>query len=572
MPGFFVSNISQTKQVVLNNYRQEKCIKDEILLEEVVVKRNVLDTFQNDKIFVETDDLIIVIDGVIFNSSDIMKKFNCDVFSDAIINFAQEDELFFKQLDGSHSGAIYYKKTKCWYIYTNILGDRAIFYYYNNGKYIIGSQLNYITDCMKALNIDRRSDIHGISCLLDYGFFLDDSTCIENVKRLYPGEYITIKDGKLDIKEYYLAEYSEVDISVDDAIEKLDNAFCNAMKKIANKNNDYGYKNVLDISGGMDSRMICYTAKRLNLEESILISYSQSDSNEAQITKKIANELGFDYYYKTLDNGKCLREIDELLFMNNGASYYYGITGGKDFLEILDNRVVGMEFTGLLGDIYEGSFLTKTGLDKPALNMEQYRGTRLLEADSQYTFSNKLDKFKKNDTFWLYTRGMLAGMGTFFIRQNFIEPVTPYGDRDFLEVYLSIPWTTRVNERVLFKWFMSKYPTAAKIPYAATGISPINDKTFFAKIKIRLLLYIKKGISLLQKKPLPHNMNPAKFWLRHEPALKDYIDRYYDEVMQNCKLPASVKEKIEILYNDEKDFNNKAVALTVLGYYKLFLA
>lgn len=571
MPGFFISNVEKINNVTLKNYNDEKCIKGEIFYNELTIKRNVLNSFINDKIFLENEELIIVTDGIIFNSNELMRLYNVGRIEDAVVKMAQEDEKFFDRLDGTNSGAVYYKNKKKWIVYTSDLGDRAVFYYYKDGKYIIGSQLNYLVDCMKFLGIERNFDVHGISCLLDYGYFLDDSTCINGVKRLYPGEYICIdKDGILS-GEYYVAEFEEHSISTEDAIDKLDLAFKNAISKIANKNAEYGYKNLLDISGGLDSRIICYATKELGLNESILISYSQSGSNEEKIAQSIANDLGFDFYYKTLDNGKCLKEIDDLIFLNSGVSYYYGITGGKDFLEILDNRIVGMELTGLLGDIYEGSFLVADGLKKPTLDIERFRGSKLCDVNEKFTYSTKIDKFKKNDTFWLYTRGMLAGMGTFLIRQNFVEPVTPFGDREFLKVYLSIPWEQRVNERVLFKWFLNKYPSAKRFPYAATGISPVNDKTLLAKIKIRGLLYLKKGISLLQKKPLPHNMNPAKFWINNNKGIREYINEYYNDMMQSNEFPEWVKEKICLLFNDEKDFNNKAVALTLLAYYKLFL-
>ena len=571
MPGFFITNIESQDSFELNNYCQEKCIRDEIQFKNVTVKRNILNAFTKDKIFFENNQYILLTDGVIFDTEKLLDQTKTSDIKDALLSIAENEEKFFESINGHCSGALYYKNEDKWVIFTNPLGDRAIFYYYNNGEYIIGSQLNYVTDYMKLVGISRNVDRHGISCLMDFGYFIDNSTCIKNIKRLYPGEYLVINESACITRQYYIAEFEEKAISLEDAIESLDTAFCRAVKRIADKNLEYGYKNLLDISGGLDSRIICYTMKRLGYNNSIMITYSQSNSHEEKITKSISQKLDFELYHKILDNGKCIKDIDELVFMNSGVSYYYGITGGKDFLEVLDNRILGMEFTGVLGDIYDGSMLTENGLSKPTIESDKYRASKLNSIDKKNSYSTYINKFKKNDTFWLYTRGMLAGLSTFLIRQNFIEPVTPFGDKDFLRCYLSIPWEMRVKDRVLFKWFLNKYPSAAQIRYAATGLKPINHSSKFSKVKYRLLLYIKKGWSLLQGKPLPNNMNPVKFWLKANEDLIPYIDNYFYTEMEACSLSQEIKSKLYSLYNDNSDFNNKAVALTVVAYSKLFI-
>ena len=41
--------------------------------------------------------------------------------------------------------------------------------------------------------------------------------------------------------------------------------------------------------------------------------------------------------------------------------------------------------------------------------------------------------------------------------------------------------------------------------------------------------------------------------------------------MEACSLSQEIKSKLYSLYNDNSDFNNKAVALTVVAYSKLFI-
>ena len=64
--------------------------------------------------------------------------------------------------------------------YTNQLGDRAIYYYFDKQtkKFIVASQVNYIVDTMKKNKISRTIDNEGVNIFLDFGFFFDESTFI----------------------------------------------------------------------------------------------------------------------------------------------------------------------------------------------------------------------------------------------------------------------------------------------------------------------------------------------------------------------------------------------------------
>ena len=66
-------------------------------------------------------------------------------------------------------------------------------------------------------------------------------------------------------------------------------------------------------------------------------------------------------------------------------------------------------------------------------------------------------------------------------------------------------------------------------------------------------------------------MNPVKFWLKANEDLIPYIDNYFYTEMEACSLSQEIKSKLYSLYNDNSDFNNKAVALTVVAYSKLFI-
>ena len=574
MPGFFAANCNDKEKIKLVNYCESNCLKGEMVCGELTIKRNILNSFINDKLFFENEEIAVATDGIILNSNKLLEKYEKNTLTELVELLAITNKNFFSEFEGTFSGCVYYKCENKIVAFTGPLGDHAVFYFYNEqlNCFALGSQLNYVVDYLEKIGIKMNEDLHGISCFIDYGYFIDDSTGIKEVKRIYPGDYIEIdlNNKKIEVNSYYKINVKEKDVPLDEAIENIDIAFCNAISRLANKNREYGYKNLLDLSGGMDSRAICYTAKRLGYEDTFMITYSQSNSNEEKIAKKIATNLGFDWYYKILDNGKCVTQIEDLMFMNSGTAYYIGITGGKDFLEILNNHKVGIEFTGLLGDVKENTMTLEDGENPPSLLNPRYRTSKLRQLNKN-TYSNRINEFKTHEIFWFYTRGMLAGMSTFLTRQNFVEPATPFGDKEFIETFFSIPWKQRTENNILLLWMEKKYPEAIRIPYAATGISVKNDSAWYNVFKRRTKYYSKKILCKINKKPVVNDMNPVDYWLSNKEELVVFINDYYENNFNNIKASIEIKKRIEDLFVNASCFNDKMIALSAIAYYKLYL-
>ena len=360
------------------------------------------------------------------------------------------------------------------------------------------------------------------------------------------------------------------EISVDDAIENLNTSFKNGLNKIFEKNKEYNLKNLLDISGGLDSRMICYSAKNLKEENVLLDCYAQSGTKDNIISKQIAKELNYDYVFRSIDNAKCMLNIDENILMNNGATIYYGITGGKDMLEMMNPSIYGLEITGLLGDIYDGSMVIDRCNGEPDSDYLKFRYSTTLKYGTDFTVDLDIaNKFKnyKNELYWFYTRGMIFGMTSYFIRQNFTEVATPFGDKEFLKTYLSIPWEIRVKKHVLREWLIKCYPEASKIPYGNTGISVnLSIKPYHELLRKynRLKQKIKQKFS---KEPI--NMADVQYWYDNNKEFNNYINEYYIENYNLCLEFPKVNQNIKTLFDSGKVVD-KLIAVSTLSIIKCF--
>lgn len=567
MPGFLVSNLK--KKAELYNVGTN-CCADELTFEEYWAKRNTLNKFMQDKLFLQNDKYILILEGVLLNKAELCKEYNAELHVVICKMYESLGEGFINQLRGSFSGAVYEKEKKKWVIYSDQISTKPLYYYVGtDGMFACGTQLNYVTETLKANGIKREADEHGLSCVMVYGNFMDECTGVKNVKRLFPGDYLVIENGKVECKTYYqISSQKRTGLSQEEYIERLDVAFRNAVRRIINKDKEYGYKTVIDISGGIDSRMFAYVAKEVGCENAIMISYSQSGGREYRISQEVANKLGYDFYYKSLDNGRCLYDVDENVLMNNGSAIYVGITGGKDFLKLLNHNEYGIEMTGLLGSVYNGSIVTVNGEEKPYLAHLKYRFGSVLPFDEQI-YSNVLDRFDNHELFWYYIRGMLCGMSSFLIRQNFVEPFTPFGDIEFIETYLSIPWDVRVKNKLLCKWMVRKYPEAAQITYASTGVTVKDEFTRWGRLKKRLKFVNQEIHRQLNRMHKEYQMNPFDYWCKQYPEILDFMNNYYRDNIN--RVSDELAWKVQALMEENTPVIDKALALTVLAYHKHFL-
>lgn len=566
MPGFLVSDFE--KKVELHNYASY-CRKDEMVCSSYWMKRNTLDKYLQDKIFCQNEDYVLILEGVILNKTELCNQYGSEL-SQVIVRLYEElgDE-FPRVLRGSFSGAVYEKKADRWFLYTDQIGTKPLYYYRSGKGFAAGTQLNYVTDVMKENGIERNADEHGLSCLLVYGNFMDECTGVAEIRRVLPGDYLVIEKSGCRTGTYYqLSAGKDEKVSDEEAIERLDASFRNAVKRILKKDEEYGYKTIIDISGGVDSRMIGYVTKAVGGKNVISLSYSQSGGREIKIAQEVANRLGYNFYYKALDNGSCLYDLDDNVLMNNGSAIYLGITGGRDFLQLLNPADYGMEMTGLLGDIYDGSMVTVDGEEKPYLEYSKFRFGSVLPYDDQ-TYSNLIGRFENHELFWYYVRGMICGMSSFPIRQNFVEPMTPYGDVEFMEAYLSIPWEARVKRKLLSRWMLEKYPEAANIMYAATGVTIKDEFTFGGKVK-KTLKFINQEIHRqLHTMHKGYQMTPFDYWIREYPEILDFMMKYYKDNIE--RTAGTMKAKIQRMMDPDTPVIDKALALTALAYYKHFL-
>lgn len=560
MPGFFISN--DKNKIELKNVIENNCFRSEISNSRFQVKRNTLQKFLDDKCLVEDDRFIVLVEGYLLNKKALFDQYAANHIAELVITMYRKlGEEFVRWFRGSFSVALYDKMSDIWYVYTNHIGDNAIFYAFIDGYFYIGSQVNYILDACKAGGKELHLCEEAAYQMLSFGFMETEVTYAQEIKRLRGGTYLCVNSRGIEIKKYHTFQIREEEgCTEEEWIARIDQAFYSAVNMEYAKDAEYGYRFLADLSGGLDSRMNVWVAHEQAERNLLCLTYCRSDYLDEQIAKEISRYWGDELLVKPLDDCRFLYDVDEIVAMNYGLSLYAGITGGNRLLKSLNIHLFGLEHTGQCGDVIIGSFFSSKD------DIENRRPSGMYSERYKDCISSVYrDSFANYEVYLLYSRAFQGANCTHLIRRNYTEVSSPFLDVDFLELCLRIPVAMRMNHNIYKKWILSRHPKAAEFRWES-----IDGYITDSKIKRYLRKVIKRGPKKLKQiicgEQSDYSMNPFDYWLATKPEICAYFDQYYKERVQRFDRMASSKlqEVVHDMYHIGSVIE-KTMALTVLG-------
>lgn len=470
--------------------------------------------FFKDKIKFEDSEFLIYADGLLLNRKELLTLLNLKSYKSLLQHLIDNPDLLSK-LRGCFTIFIYNKKQKRGLTFGNQTGDASIFYSYdeNNNSLLISNnflQLRKKFDCCKL-------DETAAHYLLTFGFIIDNRTLCTNIKRLQAGKVLVIQNDMFYISTYHRFNYSPTTaLSYSEIIKKTNDLFIQAIERCINKDLEYGYNtHLLDLSAGLDSRMVNWVAKSLGYSNIVNISYSQSFSDEEKFAQKFANKLSNEYYHQSLDDAKFIYDIEELSLKTFGLAFYCGITGGKRFLNSLNFSRFGCEHTGQLGDLIIGSIINPPKL---GINYDSYRYSSFLKL----RIKEDPKCYGTQEEYVLYTRGFQGALTTHYLRNEYTYALSPFLDVDFIEFMASVPHSIKKNHSLYWDWIKAYYPEILKLPSSRQRRKDFKGRVHYLKIKVQSGFYkvIRKfGF----KKYVRNHMNPFDYWFANNPSITTFI-------------------------------------------------
>ena len=573
MPGF---NLSIGEKNFPKKENDNKLIQQEISGGDYRIEQFSLNKFIGDKLFHEDQKHIIVIDGIILNKNILQKK--NEEWHETVLRLYNSDGIhFLKKLRGSFNGLIFFKKENKWIIFNDQLGTKPLFFNCINSQLYLSTELKNLHDFFKNSGLKTSLNQQAAYTLLTYGYMLGDNTLWQEIKKLDPGSCIIIYNGKMDIQQYYKLPRAPKDDhrSRQELIDGIDQKFRSAIRLQFEKDKEYGYKHLVALSGGLDSRMTSYVAHDLGYRNQINLTFSQTNYLDETIPKKIAEDLKHEWIFKALDNGLFLKDIDEAVGITYGTTLYYTIAHALSFCKFLNFESFGILHSGQLGDVIISSFI------KDYEDKEIGRKAYSKKLQSKIKENKVMPSIEEKERALLYRRGVNGANSGLVATQNFTETTSPFYDIDFLEYCLSIPIKKRSGHSLYRDWVIQKYPGAAAYIWETTK-RPVNAEIKKPKIfrigsrKIHLdsiwpIILHKTGIKkrYSRKKSTKSSMHPLNYWYENDPELKEYLDTYFEQNFIYLEdNEEDLKNDVSILYRKGTAFE-KIMVLTLLSALKL---
>lgn len=561
--------------IIING--KNKLELDDINYNNIICKNHMIKKFEQDKIFCETAKYIIILDGVILNRIELIKKHGQANWENTLIYLYEHyNDEFFSVLRGSFAGAFLDKEKERWIIFGDQIGSRFIYYSLINNFFCCSERVGNIYDILKNNDLKYNLDTTNSLLMLTYGFMIDDRTICKEIHKINPGCYIIFQNGNITEKRYYILNNDtskNENITEEEAIEKVDILFRNAVKRQFEKDLEAGYnKHLVALSGGLDCRMTSFVAHYIGYTQQLNMTFSQTDYWDEILPKQMSRDLKHEWIFKALDNGLWLYDADNITQTTGGNVIYYGTAHGDSMLKYLNFNNLGLFHSGQIGDVVIGSFIKENEVNK---SYELGNGA----------YSNKYLKYISNIIPQL---NLNKEIGLFYYRAfngtnnglqnvyNYTETLSPFLDLDFIEGMLSLPIHLRQNHNLYIKWILNKYPKAAEYIWETTGlkINPpslrIKNKIIpYAKIPHILKMRLFRIIGIKQKKSnkKANSMNPIEYYYHSNNELQNYINSYfiYIEKISDTTLK-------NILLDIKKDGTamEKIQAVTLLSAIKMY--
>lgn len=566
MTGIFITNYN-TDNFSLSRYNENnKFIYETKKYNDISIQRLIINKFLNDKVFVENDNYIALVEGVVLNSLDLAKEKNVGSLKDYIEISLKNNVLdFYDNFRGSFCGYFINKKNNNALAFTNHTGDRPLFYYEDGEKYIIASNVKFILDFLKLIDKKLTLNKNAVYYLITWGNMIDNSTYANEIKRLLPGEKIDINNNSFNVNKYYKFNRHTFDtskMSDDEIVDKLDELFTKAVDLEYSKDKEYGYHSLAHISGGLDCRMSNFVARELGYDNILNLTYTQSDSYDEKTAKKMSADLGNESYIRYMNNPKFIYDVDKVVEKSGGVFIYVGMTNGLRCLEELNTDRIGVLHMGLIGDVILGTILK----NKEEINGKIYTGAyskRIIQKFKDL-YDKEISKYDDYEMFYLNTCAFLCNGSFPIIYYDYTEFASPYMYKDFIDFCYALNVEKRIGRYIYFKWIKTKHHKAGNYEWSGSHVK-INSKFYqlvriLKRIPVKIMRFFGADVN---------DMNPTDYWYKSNKNISGFMDTYISTHMNSKYIDSDLKNILNEFLKGSTSLE-KMQLMTALSSLKLY--
>jgi len=160
----------------------------------------------------EDKSLVVVFNGEIYNYLQLKNEltgyghqFQSNSDTEVLLHgFEQWGRGLVEKLRGMFAFAIWDEKSRKLFIARDRIGIKPLYYYFDNDMFLFASEIKSIL-CIPS--IDRSIDYQALDDYMTYMYISAPKSVFKNIRKLHPGHFLTIKDGKISEHEYWDIEF-----------------------------------------------------------------------------------------------------------------------------------------------------------------------------------------------------------------------------------------------------------------------------------------------------------------------------------------------------------------------------
>ncbi|MGB0881719.1 MAG: asparagine synthase (glutamine-hydrolyzing) [Vicingaceae bacterium] len=268
----------------------------------------------------------LVFNGEIYNYLELKKELLADGISFVsnsdtevlLYLFIKYKEKCLEKLNGFFAFAVYDKHEKSLFVARDRMGIKPLLYYFDGEQFIFGSELK----ALLSFNIKRNIDKVSLFNYLQFNYIPTHNSILENVRKLKPGHFISIKNV-VEIKQGITEEkYYEIPLNQESALQTSAMNYGKSQEMLRNLLDDAVQKRLVSdvpigtfLSGGVDSSIISLLAKKHKPDlQTFSIGFKDEPFfDETNYANAVANKIGSTHHVFSLTNDDLYADLNNIL-------------------------------------------------------------------------------------------------------------------------------------------------------------------------------------------------------------------------------------------------------------------
>ncbi|MBN1464592.1 asparagine synthase (glutamine-hydrolyzing) [candidate division KSB1 bacterium] len=250
-------------------------------------------------IFNEDRSMAIVFNGEIYNHVDIRRELTAKghVFvtktdTEAILHAYEEWGInCLERLNGMFAFAIWDGRRKGLFLARDRIGIKPLYYYCDAQQLVFASELKSI---VQLDSIPKEIEPKALDAFLTFEYIPSPYTIFTNIHKLPPGHWLSYRDGRLLVRQYWDVQYNCSTASEAALNERLDELLADAVKIRLMSDVPLG----AFLSGGLDSSTIVAMMSRNNTGpvKSFSIGFDETTYNELPYARAVAERFRTEHF------------------------------------------------------------------------------------------------------------------------------------------------------------------------------------------------------------------------------------------------------------------------------------